>query len=379
VIYLDNASTSWPKPPAVVEAVRSFIEDIGASPARGNCSAAMDAMGVVLDCREAVAEFFGSPDPLSVVFTHNVTWAINTVIHGMLREGDRAVTTTMEHNAVTRPLSAAKQRGVKVVYSRCTRAGYLDLDAFERSVQGASLAVINHGSNVTGSVQDIPSIASICRKNGTVLMVDAAQSAGIIPVSLSMGPHIIAFTGHKGLLGIPGTGGLVFSGDFDPRRIQPLAQGGTGSLSEETVHPDFLPDRFESGTMNGPGLAGLLAGITFLKGLGLKEVYRRKMATAGKLAEGIEKLPGARVYRPDEGKLWTAVVSFTIEGVCTSALAHYLSTEHNICCRYGFHCAACTHRTIGTFPGGTVRLSPGVFTTAEEVHHTLEAIRSFDG
>ncbi len=361
----------------MVEAVSGFIRNIGASPARGNCTAAMEAMGVVLDCREAVADFFGSENPMNVVFSHNVTWAINMVLHGMLGSGDRVITTTMEHNAVTRPLSELKGRGVEVIFSRCNKLGDLYIDDFKAKVEGCKLAVINHGSNVTGTVQNISEISSICKASGTVLLVDAAQSAGIVPVGLDSGADIIAFTGHKGLLGVPGTGGLVFAEGFDPGTIRTLAQGGTGSLSEKTMHPDFMPDKFEAGTMNGPGLAGLLAGISYIKDLGLEEVYRRKTEVAGRLAEGIREIDGAKVYKPADGEPWTAVVSFTLKNSCTASIANYLAVEHNICCRYGFHCASCAHRTMGTFPGGTVRLSPGIFSTIEDIEKTLNAVRMF--
>ncbi len=377
MIYLDNASTSWPKPLSVSEAVSSYILNIGASPARGNCTAALEALGVVLDCREGIASFFGSSNSLNVIFTHNVTWAINTVLHGMLKSGDKVISTTMEHNAVTRPLTALAEKGVNVVYAQCDSFGHLDLDSFEKNIIGTKLAVINHGSNVTGTVQDVEAISKICASNGTVFLLDVAQSAGIVPVHFSQGPDIIAFTGHKGLLGVPGTGGMVFSDDFDSAQIHSLAQGGTGSLSEETRQPDFLPDRLEAGTMNGPGLAGLLAGVEYLNSLGLDTVYKQKMNIAGKLAEGIEDIKGATVYRPQPGKLWTAVVSFTLADSCTASIADYLSREHDICCRHGFHCASSAHRTIGTFPGGTVRLSPGLFTTVEDVEKTLKAVRSY--
>lgn len=377
MIYLDNASTSWPKPDSVVDAVSSYIRDIGASPARGNCTAALDALGVVLDCREAVSSFFGGNNPLNVVFTHNVTWAINTVIHGMLHRGDRVISSTMEHNAVTRPLTAVAEKGVEVIYSPCDNQGHLDLNAFEKNIAGSKLAVLNHGSNVTGTVQDVAAVSNICRSNGTVFLLDAAQSAGLVPVNFSQGADIIAFTGHKGLLGVPGTGGMVFADWFNPEQIQSLAQGGTGSLSEEARQPDFLPDRFEAGTMNGPGLAGLLAGIEYLNSVGLKEIYRRKMKIAGMLGRGIEEINGTTVYRPSPDKLWTAVISFTLADSCTASIADYLSREHNICCRHGFHCAASAHRAIGTFPGGTVRLSPGIFTTVDDIEYTLKAVRMY--
>ena len=377
MIYLDNASTSWPKPESVVNAVSDYVRNIGASPARGNCTAALDALGVVLDCREAVANFFGCTNSLNVIFTHNVTWAINIALHGMIKSGDKVVSSTMEHNAVTRPLTTLSEKGTDVVYSPCDSRGHLDLDAFRNNVIGAKLAILNHGSNVTGTVQDVAAISEICRSNGTVFLLDVAQSAGIVPINFADGPDIIAFTGHKGLLGVPGTGGMAFSDSFDTNRIQSLAQGGTGSLSEESRHPDFMPDRLEAGTMNGPGLAGLLAGIDYLNSIGLDEIYKRKMRIAGRLAEGIEEIPGSTVFRPSPGKLWTAVVSFTLADSCTASIADYLSREHNICCRHGFHCAASAHRTIGTFPGGTVRLSPGIFTTMDEIEYTLEAVRNY--
>ena len=377
MIYLDNASTSWPKPDSVVEAVSDYIRNVGASPARGNCTAALNALEIVLDCREAVAYFFGSSNPLNVIFSHNATWAINTVLHGMLGAGDKVVSSTMEHNAVTRPLSVLADRGVDVVYSPCEKHGHLDLEAFERNISGAKLAVVNHGSNVTGTVQNVTAISRICRSNGTVFLLDVAQSAGIVPVSFSQGPDIIAFTGHKGLLGVPGTGGIVFADGFDSGEIRSMAQGGTGSLSEESRQPDFLPDRFEAGTMNGPGLAGLLAGIEHLNSEGLQKVYQRKMKIAGTLAAGIDEIDGVTVHRPLPDQLWTAVVSFTLEDSCTASIADYLSREHNVCCRHGFHCAPMAHKTIGTFPGGTVRLSPGIFTTKSDIDRALNAVRMY--
>ncbi len=377
MIYLDNASTSWPKPKSVVDAMSGFLTDIGASPARGNCSAALEALGLVLDCREEIASFFGSSNPFNVVFSHNVTWALNTVIHGMLGPSDKVVSTSMEHNAVTRPLNTIAGNGTEVVYSPCDQYGLLCLESFSKNCKGAKLAIINHGSNVTGTVQDIAEISKICKSNGTILLIDVAQSAGIIPIDVSTGADIIAFTGHKGLLGPAGTGGLVFADSFDAGQIKSFAQGGTGSLSEQTIQPDFLPDKFEAGTMNGPGLAGLLAGIKYLNNIGLKNIYQKKRRIAGMLAEAIEEIDNSVVYRPPKEKPWTAVISFTLKDMCTASIADFLSMEHGICCRYGFHCAASAHKTIGTFPGGTVRLSPGIFTTEEDVQTTIEAIKAY--
>ena len=376
-MYLDNASTTWPKPPEVAEAVGSFISGLCPNPGRGSCGPGRIAGRTILQCRMAIAELFSCEDPLRVCLTPGVTWALNTVILGLARPGDHIVTGSMEHNSVMRPIQYLARRGVAFTVVRCDGNGRLSPDDFRAAFRpNTVLAVINHASNVNGAVQPVAEIGSVCRETGVPLLVDVAQSAGIMPISSAyLNADIIAFTGHKALFGPMATGGLLFSRCFDPVRVEPLAHGGTGSRSEVELQPDFLPDRFEPGTPNGPGIAGLLAGVGFVLRVGIDAIRERETRLASMLAEGLREIPGAEVFHPSEGPV-TAAVSFRISGIENAALAAILADEYGICCRHGLQCAPCAHRTLGTLPAGLVRLSPGYFNTEDEIVAALGAVRA---
>lgn len=376
MIYLDNAATSWPRPPEVLRAVAEFLEHAGGNPGRSGHRLSIAAGRTVYDAREAMAELFHTPDPLRVIFTQNATHAINLVLQGLLRPGDHVVTTGIEHNAVMRPLRALEKAGVRLSVVACGFDGALAPAAMRHALSsGARLAVVNHASNVTGTLSPITEIAEIARRQGTLLLVDAAQTAGVIPIDMSaLGIDFLAFTGHKGLLGPPGTGGLVLGDRVDATLLHPIMRGGTGSRSDSEEQPEDLPDKFESGTPNGAGIAGLGAGIRWVAARGVEAIRAHEVALTRQLVEGLSVIPGVTVYGPSDATRRTAVVSLTIRNRRVSEIGLRLDEEYGILSRVGLHCAPAAHRTLGTFPDGTVRLAPGVFTSREDVDATLRAI-----
>ncbi|MCJ7605956.1 MAG: aminotransferase class V-fold PLP-dependent enzyme [Dehalococcoidales bacterium] len=376
MIYLDNAATSWPKPPEVLKAMTHILEQAGGNPGRSGHALSIDAARVMYDTREALAGFFHGPDPQRVVFTANVTHAINIVLRGLLKPGDRVVTTGMEHNAVMRPLRHLESSGVIVDVIPCDRAGRLDMVEMENALQRETrLVVVNHASNVTGTILPVADIAPLARRAGALLLVDAAQTAGVLPIDMpAMGIDILAFTGHKGLLGPPGTGGMLLGDNVDTGQLEPLVRGGTGSLSEREEQPEYLPDKYESGTPNIVGIAGLGAGLEWIIRKGVDAIREYEMELAGRLLDGLRGIPGITRHGTLAPADSTAIVSFTAESRTVSEIGLTLDEEHGIMTRVGLHCAPAAHRTIGTFPEGTVRLAPGIFTSREDIELTVEAI-----
>lgn len=376
IIYMDNAATSWPKPPEVIAAMASFLAESGGNPGRSGHRLSIAAGRVVLEAREAMAALVGIEDPFRVVFTLNVTHALNTALFGLLSAGDRVVTTSMEHNSVMRPLRELERRGVEVVIAPCDREGFIDVDRFAHEIgAGAQVACFQHASNVTGTLQPIAELVTLARQAGTVTIVDAAQTAGAVPIDLSAVPiDIFAFTGHKALLGPPGTGGLILGPGFSPKRLQPLVRGGTGSRSESDEHPDMLPDRFEAGTPNGVGLAGLAAGVQVLKKHGVAKIRAREVELTRELLSGLGPIPGVTVYGPADPEQRTPCLSIRVAGRRVDEVGLMLDEEYGILTRVGLHCAPAAHRTLGTFPEGTVRLAPGFFTTSEDIRRVVHAV-----
>lgn len=378
MIYLDNAATSWPKPPQVMQAMKNFMERAGGNPGRSGHRLSIEAGRIVYDTREAVAEFFGAGDPLRVIFTLNGTHALNLAMRGLLRAGQRVVTSGMEHNAVMRPLRALEEQGVEVAVVPCAVDGQLDAEELQAAVTPETrLVVINHASNVTGTLLPIADAARIAHAAGALLLVDSAQSAGSVPIHMTeMGIDLLAFTGHKGLLGPTGTGGLILSEEMDSTLIDPLVRGGTGSRSEFERQPDDLPDRFESGTPNGMGIAGLGAGIAWVQEKGLETVRRHEVGLMRRLREGLAGIRGVRLFGPENPELATAILSFTIEGKRVSEIGQRLDEEFGVLCRVGLHCAPAAHQTIGSFREGTVRLAPSAQTTEAEIDAAVRAVEA---
>ncbi len=374
-IYLDNAATSFPKPSQVTEAVERTLRLNAANPGRGGHQLSLEAGRLVMECRETVARFFGIGDETRIAFTANATEAINLGLFGVLQPGDRVVTTSMEHNAVIRPLRALTQQGVDVVRVMADSFGFVDPAAIQQAcLSGTRLLIVNHCSNVTGTLQAIEEIGPWCRKQGIIFMVDAAQSAGIFPIDVEeMAIDLLAVPGHKSLLGPPGTGFLYVRQGLN---LRPLLYGGTGNFSQSESQPLEMPERLESGTLNTIGLAGLKAGIEFLEAIGLDHVQAHDQELLGQLIDGLSSLEGVTLYGPLGSEWHGGAISFNIKNIDAAMLGFRLDREYGICCRVGLHCAPVAHDTIGTLPEGTVRLSPGYFNTTDDIEQTLTALRT---
>ena len=372
-IYLDNAATSFPKPDTVCRAMERALCEVGANPGRGGHRLTLEAGRLVLETREALAELFGIPDAARIAFTANATEAINTALFGLLRPGDRVVTSTMEHNAVTRPLRALQERGVTVVKVPADRRGFVDPAAVRAACRERTrLVALSHCSNVTGTLQPVEEIGPWCRREGILFLVDAAQSAGAFSLQVeAMGIDLLAVPGHKGLLGPQGTGFLYVREGVE---LMPLIYGGTGGNSHSELPPEQMPERLEAGTLNTPGLAGLGAAAAFLLREGVGTVRAHESALLERLIAGLREIRGVELYGPLEPHFHGGALSLNLVGRDPSEVGFLLDREHDILCRVGLHCAPDAHRTIGTFPRGTVRVSPGYFTTPEEIDHLLAAV-----
>jgi cysteine desulfurase family protein len=377
MIYLDNAATSWPKPPGVAEAMVHFLNEVGANAGRSAHRRSVESARIVYAAREAVSELFHAPDPLRVVFGHNATEALNLALQGLLRPGDHVITSSMEHNSVMRPLRALEQGGIELTVVRCSPQGFLDPADVEAALRPNTFMIaLNHASNVVGTLLPVTEVGRLARQRGLLLLVDAAQTGGAYPVDmLANGIDLLAFTGHKSLFGPMGTGGLVIGERVDIYRLLPLTRGGTGSRSEHEEQPDFLPDRYESGTANAVGLAGLGAGVRWVLDQGVAAIRAHEMALTQRLIGGLQDIRGVTVYGGRDARQQTATVSLNIAGMTSAEVGLRLDEEHAVLCRVGLHCAPAAHRTLGTFPGGAVRFGLGAFSTAEQVDAALEAVR----
>ncbi|MBM3187495.1 MAG: aminotransferase class V-fold PLP-dependent enzyme [Chloroflexi bacterium] len=378
MIYLDNAATTWPKPPCVVEAVLRFMNDVGANPGRAGHRQAVEAGRIVYGAREAVAELFNAPDPLRVTFGPNVTEALNLALYGLLRPGDHVATSSMEHNAVMRPLRALERQDVELTVVPCSPEGLLDPRDLERALRpNTRMVVLNHASNVVGALLPVGQAGRMARERGALLLVDTAQSAGAYPIDMQKDAiDLLAFTGHKSLYGPMGSGGLIVGERVNVRDLDPLVRGGTGSRSEWEEQPLFLPDRCESGTPNVPALAGLRAGVRWVLEQGVTCIREHEMLLTRRLIDGLSNIPGVTIYGPRDPMLQTATVSFNIGGMGPSEAGLRLDDEHEVMCRVGLHCSPAAHRTIGTFPGGTLRFGLSALNTMEEVDAALHAVNS---
>jgi cysteine desulfurase/selenocysteine lyase len=378
MIYLDNAATSWPKPPGVIEAMAAFMAEVGANPGRSGHRLAVEAGRLVYSTREAVADLFRAADPLRVVFGQNVTEALNLALRGVLRPGDHVVTSSMEHNSVMRPLRALQRQGVEVTVVGCSPEGVLlpaDVEAALRP--NTAMIALTHASNVIGTVLPIGEVGLLARRRGVPLLVDAAQTAGAYPLDMqALHIDLLAFTGHKALLGPMGTGGLIVAPEFDAKRITPLKRGGTGSRSDLEEQPDFLPDACESGTLNVPGLAGLRAGVRWVLARGVEEIRRHEVRLTQRLIDGLASISGVTVYGTRDAERQAATVSFHVAGLEPSEVGLRLDDEYGVLCRVGLHCAPAAHRTMGTFPRGTVRFGLGALNTSEEIDAALAAVEA---
>jgi len=375
IIYVDNAATSYPKPPETLLAMRRFMETVGANPGRSGHRLSIAAAREIFAAREVLAGLFGVGDPLRIVLTKNATEALNIAILGLLKPGDHVVTSGMEHNSVMRPLRALEEAGVSLSVVPCSGAGELEPGDVRAAIRTDTKAIVlTHASNVTGTIMPVAEVGRIAREHGIVFCVDAAQTAGALPIDVGrMQIDLLAFTGHKSLYGPQGTGGLYIREGLE-RVVAPLMRGGTGSRSEFEEQPAFMPDRYESGTPNAVGLAGLAAGAGFVAAEGVDAVRRHEEALTGIFLAGIGGLTGVTVYGPKAASRRVPVVSFAIAGLDPAAAAFMLDERFGILSRPGLHCAPAAHRTIGTAPAGTVRFSFGRFNTEAEILAAVEAV-----
>lgn len=374
MIYFDNAATSWPKPPAVRAALDDYFGDAGGNPGRSGHRMSIAAARVVENAREALAELFNAKDPSRIVFTQNATHALNLALYGVLRPGHHVVTTSVEHNSVMRPLRHLETLGVELTVVACTREGMLDPDSLRRALRpDTRLLVTTHGSNVVGTLTPVGAVAALARQYDILHLVDASQTAGAIPIDVQeMGLDLLAFSGHKGLLGPTGTGGLYIRKGIV---LAPLMRGGTGSDSAHQTQPEFLPDVYESGTLNVAGIAGLAAGVRFLLEIGIEAVKAHERTLVAQFLARASEIPGIVLYGPRDPALQCGVVSFNIAGAMPSEVGLILDESFGIMARTGLHCAPSAHHTLGTFPAGTVRFGFGWFNTAAEVEVAVEALR----
>lgn len=374
MIYFDNGATSWPKPPQVLESMENYLKNIGGSPGRSGHRLSTEAGRLIFETRELAAQLFNISDPQQIAFTKNITEGLNYCFLTHLQAGDHVITTSMEHNSVMRPLRYLEKQGIEISVVQCDKVGYCPPQEIENAIkENTKMIVVNHASNIIGTIQSLEAIGNIAKKHNTLFVVDAAQSAGVIDIDVEkMHIDILGFTGHKSLLGPQGTGGIYF---HPALKVKPLIFGGTGSNSEFETQPIYMPDVLESGTINAVGLVGLGAGIRYILTKGLKGIREHEQTLTQYFLDNLHNFPGVELYGPMDAKKRTAVISLNIENVVCSEVGSILDQVFDIMTRTGLHCAPSAHKTIGTFPRGTVRFSFSLFNTLEEVKETVEIIK----
>lgn len=372
--YLDNAATSGRKPDQVYTAVDNALRNCSGNPGRSGHQLSLAAGQIVKEARIKCAGLLNAEEASCISFTVNTTTALNTAIMGTVRPGSHIITSVMEHNSVSRPLMFLREHGCELTVLPASIENGVDPDELKNALRPeTSLVVMTHVSNVTGTVNDIAALGTVCKEAEVPFLVDAAQSAGTRPIDVQKDlVDMFAFPGHKGLLGPQGTGGLYVRKDL---KIEPLTRGGTGSHSELSEQPEEMPDRLESGTLNVPGLAGLAAGVDFLLETGIDEIRKKEEALRKELLDGLVCVPGIRIFSPGAGSEGGCVVSFRLKEIEPQETALILDSSFQIAVRAGLHCAPFAHEWIGTISsGGTVRVSPGYFNTSEEIHDFINAI-----
>jgi cysteine desulfurase/selenocysteine lyase len=374
MIYLDNAATSFPKPANVAAGIVRFLNEIGANPGRSGHRLSAESARIVFEAREKLAELLHAPDCGRIIFTPNATTALNTAILSLATEDAHIITSSMEHNSVMRPLRFLESSGrISLSLLHCSPEGEIDPGDIRKKIRGnTKLIVVQHASNVTGTLQPLREIVRAARE--IPVLVDAAQTAGSFPIDVRKENFaMLAFTGHKALLGPTGTGGLFIRNDIE---VTPLTRGGTGSRSESDEQPDFLPDALESGTLNVAGIAGLLEAVAFVLKTGVETIRKHELDLTMHFLKKIEKIDRVETYGPDRRDRRLPTVSLNIRGIPPSELSYALDREYGILTRPGLHCAPHAHKIIGTFPTGTVRFSFGFFNTAADVDAAVNALKA---
>jgi len=380
-IYLDNAATSFPKPEVVRDAMSSFCKQSGVNPGRSGCDLGLRAEAMVFSTRRQLSEFFnqslveaGRPlDPNRLCFTPNATASLNLIVNGVLAEGDHVVTTVVEHNSVIRPVNHATRRGVEATYVDCDDEGYVDPEEIRAAIKGNTrLVLVNHASNVIGAVQDIEAMGAVCRDEGVDFAIDAAQTAGILPIDMARcNISYLAFTGHKGLFGPTGIGGICVAGKAE---IASSLYGGTGVRSADPFHIEEWPHRLEAGTPNLGGIAGLQAAQGWLRERTIEAIYQHEIDLLERLMVGLAEIDGVILHGHTRLDRRVAVCSFTVRGRNPAEVGTFLDVDYGILTRTGLECAPLIHRRLGTFPNGTIRFSIGPFNTEDHIDQAVRAV-----
>jgi cysteine desulfurase family protein len=373
MIYLDNAATTFPKPESTYQYIDKYMRNIAANPGRGSHSMAIKSAEIIFSTREALAELFNIEDPMNIVFTKNCTESINVGIKGFLKKGDHVITTSMEHNSVLRPLSKMKEKGVEVSIVKGDEFGSINPQTiFNNITNKTKMIITTHASNLTGTIMPIKEIGEICKDNKLTYMVDAAQSAGILDIDIKeCNIDMLAFPGHKGLYGPMGIGGLYLNPDLD---LDTFIEGGTGSKSSEITQPLFMPDKFESGTPNLVGIAGLMGGLEFIKSIGTNNIRYKIQKMAHHFREAICSTWNIKIYGSKKAENNSGIVLVNIKGMDSAIVSNILDTEFQIATRPGLHCAPLAHKSIGTEDTGAVRFSLSSFTTIEDIEKASVAL-----
>ena len=376
-IYLDNASTSFPKAPTVATAMSDYITNRGININRGSYALAYDVEDIIYTTRQRLHTLFNGHDPSHVIFTQNVTMSLNIVIKGLLKAGDHVLVSSMEHNAVMRPLTQLLDKDITFDTIPCDSTGYIQMESIEPLIRPNTVAlIINHASNVCGTIQPLESIGPICKAHNLQFIVDTAQTAGVIPIDVKA-CHIdaLCFTGHKGLLGPQGIGGIILTKEM-AQTLVPLIAGGTGSFSHLETMPTHMPDAFEAGTLNLPGIIGLNEGLSYIESQRMENIHNHELALTQAFLEGLQSIDVVNIIGKQDIQDRTAVVSITIDGMDPASIAYELESTYHIMTRVGLHCAPRAHQTLGTDPEGTVRFSFGYANTIEDIEAALSALRA---
>ena len=372
-VYMDNGATSFPKAPGVAESMSDYILNVGTNVNRGAYSSSFKAENIVYETRELLCELFCFNKPENVIFTKNITESMNVLIKGLLKEKDHVIVSSMEHNAVMRPLNSLN----KVEYTKvlCSKTGVLSIEDVENSIKPNTKAIImTHASNVCGTILDLEKVGQLCRKHNLFFIIDSAQTAGSIDIDINkLNADAIGFTGHKSLLGPQGIGGFIIN-DRINNEMTTLIEGGTGSLSDREIQPDYMPDKFESGTLNIPGIYGLNASLKYLFNQGVNNIRDKEINLINKFFEGLFNIKNIELIGKKTSTDRTGIVSIDFIHNDNGLVAHELSKDFGIMTRSGLHCAPSAHKTLGTFPKGTVRFSLSHFTTLKEIDYAIDCI-----
>lgn len=375
-IYFDNASTSFPKPSSVTKEICNFMTNIGGNPGRGSYDNSMSSARIMYNCRVTLSEFFGFNKPENIIFTQNITLSLNILLKGIIKPNFHVITSTMEHNSVLRVLFNLKEKNIiQLDVVEGNEFGFISADDVKSKIKdNTKLVVLSHASNVTGAIQPLEAIGKICRDNDIFFIIDSAQSAGSIPVNFStLNCDALAFTGHKALLGPQGIGGFIINDKMN-EFCTPFIEGGTGSSSSSLFQPNNMPDKFESGTQNVPGIVGLLEGIKFIKSEGLDTITEKKKELTRVFIEELYDSNKYTVYNSNNIDKVVSTISFNHNNIDNSELEFLLNSSYGITSRSGLHCAPLAHKTIGTYPQGTLRFSFGYFNTINEVKEVLHIL-----